>query len=333
MGKMRAVIFGIGQNWNFYKDRLSREYEIVALADNLWEGLKKQGEVGIPLASPEKLPELAWDKIVILPSGGARLEIVRQLLALGVPSEDIVLYLPEAHRYWDSYKVSATNQGLSARFGDIVFDVLHTSDALIMDDLFLSMEYSFTGRTDSLMVLDIGMNVGLASLFFAGQPNVTAVYGFEPFAPTYEMALHNFRQNPAYIQEKLHPQCLGLSNWEGTMKLPYSEDFPGGMSVFAQQQEDGVEIHLADAAKHLAPLLARGNYDKVLMKVDVEGSECDILDSLAAAGLLERMDYIIMETHSEKDVQVKKTLSEHGFVFFYQGGVCGLGMIRAARMV
>ena len=33
-------------------------------------------------------------------------------------------------------------------------------------------------------VLDIGANIGLASLFFAAQPWVESVLAFEPFAPT-----------------------------------------------------------------------------------------------------------------------------------------------------
>ncbi|WP_294159793.1 FkbM family methyltransferase [uncultured Selenomonas sp.] len=282
--------------------------------------------------NPVNLKELSWDKVIVLPSGRAKWEIARQLRSLGVPPEKIVLYFPEAARAWPSYEVRVTDAGFSARFGDVVFDALHTSDAIILEDIFVSLEYALATPARSMMVVDIGMNVGLASLFFAAQANVSAVYGFEPFAPTYEAALHNFRQNPAWIQSKLHPQCLGLSNREATMRLPYSVDFPGGMSVYAPQREDGVEIHLADAAEVLAPLLAQEDHDKVLLKIDVEGSEYDILDSLSGAGLLEQVDYIVMETHCGKEALAKDVLAAHGFAFFSHQGASGLGMIKAVRV-
>lgn len=46
------------------------------------------------------------------------------------------------------------------------------------------------GKTDSI-VIDIGANIGLASLFFAARKNVIKVIGYEPLRSTYQKALHN----------------------------------------------------------------------------------------------------------------------------------------------
>lgn len=281
---------------------------------------------------PEYISRYDFDKVVVTPAEAARLDITRQLMSLGVGKEKIHIYLPEAQRTWQSYRVVATDTGLRAQFDNISFDVIHSTDAMILDEIYLSLGYGLDIGTQTLTVFDIGMNVGLASLFFASRQNVQCVYGFEPLRPTYEGALHNFSLNDDTICGKIHPHCLGLSNHAGTLKLAYSADLPGGMSVFGTQDQQGEELQLVEAAEVLRPLLAQKHTDKVLLKIDTEGSEYDILSDLDQAGLLAWVDYILMETHMGKEELAYAILRKNHFAMFCEKGVLGLGMVKAVRM-
>ena len=176
------------------------------------------------------------------------------------------------------------------------------------------------------------MNVGLASIFFAGMQNVIDVYGFEPFRPTFEEALHNFALNTDDVRRKIHPQCIGLSNRDTVLHLAYNEDFPGDMGQFVQQDPNGIPMHLAKASSMIAPLLRDGTEEKIVCKIDVEGSEYEILQDLSESDLLCKIDYIIMETHMGKEAIAKRILTDNNFICFSNNEAAGLGMIRAARV-
>lgn len=172
------------------------------------------------------------------------MEIVEILLSLGVAKSDIILYLADAQRYWGNAVLKLSETGLHGQFGEVVFDAESESDYNIVQEVYLDLEYGCCTGLEKLLVLDMGMNTGLASLFYAAKPEVTAVYGFEPFGPTYEQALKNFQQNPRHIQEKLHPQRMRLSNREQTLCLAYNQSFSGGMSIYGQQKVDGEPMQL-----------------------------------------------------------------------------------------
>ena len=212
-----------------------------------------------------------------------------------------------------------------------MFDAESESDYNIVQEVYLDLEYGCCTGAEKLLVLDMGMNIGLASLFYVAKPEVTAVYGFEPFGPTYEQALKNFQQNPRHIQEKLHPQRMGLSNREQTLCLAYNQSFSGGMSIYGQQTVDGEPMQLREASEVLAPILSKRDHQKVLAKIDVEGSEYDILPNLAASQLLNEIDFIIMETHFAREREALDILQKNGFSYFLNSGPAGLGVVRAMR--
>ena len=91
------------------------------------------------------------------------------------------------------------------------------------------------------IVIDIGMNVGIASLFFATLPHVEKVYAFEPFKAPYLRAMDNFKLNPA-LSAKIQAYNFGLSNKFEELDVLAEElrtigtsvrgVAPGGMSEF-----------------------------------------------------------------------------------------------------
>ncbi|HLY28259.1 MAG TPA: hypothetical protein VKQ72_18070, partial [Aggregatilineales bacterium] len=68
--------------------------------------------------------------------------------------------------------------------GGVKFLVEDIWDIGTIKEIFADHVYNFV-IGEPLVVLDIGMNIGVASLFFAANPNVQTVYGYEPFQQTY----------------------------------------------------------------------------------------------------------------------------------------------------
>ncbi|MCL2046634.1 MAG: SPASM domain-containing protein [Oscillospiraceae bacterium] len=87
----RAVVFGLGNRWNKFKDIISNEWNIVALLDN---DSKKQGMIyeGIPSFHPCMISNIDFDYVLITVEGNDAAEISDQLRSYGVNEDHIIIY-------------------------------------------------------------------------------------------------------------------------------------------------------------------------------------------------------------------------------------------------
>lgn len=182
-------------------------------------------------------------------------------------------------------------------------------DIRFVGELFFENAYNFRlGRP--VAVFDIGMNLGLASLHFASKPFVTEVHGFEPFAATFDRALANLALNPD-LSAKIKPVLAGLSDhdYDGVIMVDDHGD-SGAMTTVGVTQGVEANLVLRDAGPALAPLiddaLARGL--NVVLKVDCEGSEFAVFDSLRRCGLLGKIRAFLVEWHTMFDGKDQETL-------------------------
>ena len=98
---------------------------------------------------------------------------------------------------------------------DVVLDIdgVHIY-ARRADDLFFVEEVYFSNTynictVDDICAIDIGMNVGLATLYLARKPNVKEVHSFEPFGETFERGVANIRLN-SDLARKISTYNVGL---------------------------------------------------------------------------------------------------------------------------
>ncbi len=213
---------------------------------------------------------------------------------------------------------------------------------IIVEEIFKNEEYNFDIGTESV-VIDIGMNIGLASLYFAARDDVKEVYGFEPFKPTFEQAVFNFRINEKYAK-KIHPYNYGLGNEDKELILEYYSGAPGRMSTVksveeirpSRKNETKKEVvQIKNAAKDISSIVERHKDKKIIIKCDTEGSEKEIFESLDSKGILKNIDMIMLEYHFSYDVPLLDILRRNGFAFFKQKTVSletgNFGMIRAIK--
>ena len=221
---------------------------------------------------------------------------LRELLAYGCRIENDIITTPQGVR----------------------IDISHVPhEALgITREVFLHQDYAIHFRQEAILI-DIGFNRGIASLFFATCPNVVKIYAFEPFKPTFELAKKNLELNPQ-LSQKINAFNIGLGKMDTMLELPYMDTATGGMSTthdVCKGKHNGrtETVVVKDAAGQIAPILEEHKDKHIIVKCDCEGAEFEIFERLHEKGLIEKMDVILMEYHYNKPDSLIDILTSHGF--------------------
>ncbi len=191
-----------------------------------------------------------------------------------------------------------------------------------------------------MVILDIGMNTGFASLYFAAKENVQAVFGYEPFKMTYEQALQNFSLNPE-IAEKIQAFDYGIGGEAQTLEIEYdyackaSIGIEGIAKEFKKNQSQSLvkeEIHIKPIGEILDTVTSQYPGVDIVAKIDCEGSEYDIFKALVEKGQLSLLKAIMMEWHQKGPDPLVDALRKEGFTIFSRLPKSkNIGMIYAVR--
>lgn len=186
----------------------------------------------------------------------------------------------------------------------------------ITKEVFLNKDYAVNFSCDAVLI-DIGLNRGIASLYFATYPNIKKIYSFEPFKPTFELAKRNLGLNPQ-LSEKIKAFNFGLGKAEVTLELPYMAKATGGMSTTHDVCKGEKNIRkeavvIKDAAKEIAPILEENKKKHIIVKCDCEGAEFEIFERLNEEKLIGNIDVILMEYHFNKPDRLVTVLTKNGF--------------------
>lgn len=206
------------------------------------------------------------------------------------------------------------------------------------DDLFILNEIYGEGAyavdaAGQLLIFDVGMNVGHASLYFASRFPQAVIYGYEPFTPTFDRARHNFELNPA-LAERIHPCNFGLATGDGTLEVEFDPVLPGRMGIFGvpsdlatssgRQRE---QVKLKDVVPIFDQTLAAHPNRTIVLKIDCEGAEYDILQRLHDQGRLREVHVLALEWHRKAEAHDPRNLaamlSDAGFTLISHGAFTG----------
>ena len=163
------------------------------------------------------------------------------------------------------------------------------------------------------VVFDIGMNRGYASLKFANFDSCKAVYGFEINKETYNFALENFNLNPK-LSLKIKPYNFGLYNKNAEVDIYCLHGSDGVTTTELEftnvqyewlRKREQMEIKKAkvkEAGPVILDIIEQDEIDcHIVLKIDTEGSESKIIDSLISRGILDKVDLIIGESHLKSE--------------------------------
>lgn len=240
---------------------------------------------------------------------------------------------------YDCHFETNENQELVVNIEGLKALIKSEQDLEIIKEIFVQGVYNFI-CSQPLVVVDIGMNVGWASLYFALNDNVQQIYSFEPFKKTYEEALNNFALNPN-LKEKINPFDYGIGGKDEVVTVEYDYDLkasvgvkglPESMEKKSQGKKIKEDITIKSATDVLSPVFEKFSDTDFMAKIDCEGSEYDILKCLEEANMLTRFKVIIMEWHEKGPDELVGYLNRANFtVFSRRPKSKNIGMIYAVK--
>jgi FkbM family methyltransferase len=126
----------------------------------------------------------------------------------------------------------------------------------------------------SATFLDVGANVGIATLLVAAASPSTTVHAFEPVPRVFDRLRRNTELNPELTNIVLHRAGLSNTSGEGLIYVPVSERLSvpteASLNPYYRPNTDAIPITLVT----VDDVVRRDGIDRVdLMKIDTEGAE------------------------------------------------------------
>jgi len=198
--------------------------------------------------------------------------------------------------------------------GKKVFYRTSSSDMTLIYEILLKSkyrsEYYFPEKIKPEVILDIGGNVGITSIYLASIfPNAT-IYTFEPLLENYKILQKNTEQ---YGNIKVFN--IGLGSKNGSFKVFLSDDSEnfGGASFYSEGEGNKTESYTECKVRNINDVIQELNISAIdLIKIDTEGAEYDILTCLNDK-ILRSILWITGELHGNRDFELLNYLNSMGF--------------------
>lgn len=225
-------------------------------------------------------------------------------------------------KFIKSSKITFNDDLLQVQEGENTITLnVHSADNLVaINEIYIEEIYNYVPpKNESYVVLDIGMNIGTASLYFASKPWVEKVIAYEPFTSTYADGSKNIALNPI-LGNKIAAHKYGISDSTKVVSGTISESGSlGGVTAEienAQINPDEETVQLKDIAEEFEQLLSDYPSSNFIFKIDCEGEEYAILNRLAETNLIQKIDAFMLEYHFKGKESLVNTLHENGFTSF-----------------
>jgi FkbM family methyltransferase len=227
-------------------------------------------------------------------------------------------YLFEIKKQFSELVLENHKEGVLASFDDLKVYIESPEEFFILKEVFVEKEYNLLSK-ESFVVFDIGMNIGISSLFFGLKKNVSKIYSFEPVVTTYNQALYNLELNKSY-SNKIETFNFGLGGSTRVEKVLYNSQAKGNCGirldsslVIDRNNGEEIEICIKDIGDILPDLIANYPEKKMVLKIDCEGSEYEIIEKLNETSILSDIDVLLIEWHDKGPKIIEDKLVENNF--------------------
>ncbi len=207
----------------------------------------------------------------------------------------------------------------TVHFNDRVITLRYPASGALdycFEEVFGRQDYPFLPflEPESTAVIDVGANVGCASVWFALLYPSKTIYAFEPGREAFGYLRDNAKQFP-----NLHPYHYGWYDRHAEVQL-----FLGGASChhsLTQSSPTPPNQELITVRRASAVVKELGIDRIAVLKIDTEGSEVAIFRDLEP--FFDRIDSVFFEYHSEADrIEIDRLLGSR--FLLYSGRVLGV---------
>lgn len=348
---MKTLVFGCGRYYELKKNAV--QGKIVGFLDNYKKDAYYED---IRIYRMSELKELDFDMIYVMADRRFFPEMVYALLEMGIERDKIVIgqnltpYLEGESFLSDSKNFTIDDKNKLCYSEGTKMISFRTYDELNgILDVFLHGAYNYVSSRENFVVIDIGMNIGAASLYFAYRDDVVKVYSYEPFQPTYLEAVYNVERN-SNVADKIILHNVGLDDVNADRKIEYNSEMSCGMStdahttnmaakqyldwgLYKQEKSRTETVRLVKASEEIGKIITENPCSPIILKIDCEGAEERILQDLSKNNWLKGAGvYMIMlEWHYKNNDMIKDILKENQFAFFSFPTGRNMGVIYAVK--
>jgi len=159
---------------------------------------------------------------------------------------------------------------------------------------------------DSDIVIDCGANVGNVTELL--RTSGATIHCFEPNPYAFEVLKKRFSDvNNVYCYQQ------AVSDENSRQKLFFQENSdddevrwsPGSSllpSKINVRKDKYIEVEVIDLCEFILSL----NAQVKILKMDIEGTECVVLKKLINLGIIDKIDYVFVETHDHKIAELRE---------------------------
>ena len=184
---------------------------------------------------------------------------------------------------------------ISGHYGDFLWDIFRNIDR-------------------NVIFLDVGANIGLYSLIAAKNPHVHSIYAFEPDPVSFEFLKDNVTESGS---PNIYLQNYAIGEKNETKYLTQTLGHSGGATLLPSKWRFNTSrriVHVVNESA-LNELISNGE-KPIFVKIDVEGSELQVLNALAKTNFFHRIEYFVIEfdIKYETTKELTRFLQKNGFV-------------------
>ncbi len=160
----------------------------------------------------------------------------------------------------------------------------------LFEEIFISNEYHIVNLPKNAYIIDCGSNIGMSVLYFKILYPSSTVLAFEPDKDAFSCLEENIRVNNLQYTA---PFNIALTDIEGPIDFFYDKDHPGFLRMSVKQDrmpKDKTTVRSSPLSHYIDK-----NVD--LLKMDIEGSEQEVIQELSNSGKLHFVKQMIIEYH------------------------------------
>lgn len=342
MSKKKVIVYGIGKFYREMEEKINEMYEVVSKVDR---NLNEQERI---VSLDEALLKYYDEVIITIENIGVCFEVVAMLIEkYDIPSGKIKLGLNLKESEGEYYLDVSPEGRIILKTNNVSIMSKNIDEFANVRGIFFDNCYNYyLGENSREIVIDIGMNIGGASLYFANKSNVMKVYGFEPFPETFAQAKENFELNDG-IKERIESFPYGISDVNEIRQIIYNKNMTCGqstdvksnlkarinyksMNLISENDDIEVNVKVKDIKDILFEIYKLHKQEDIILKIDCEGEEYRILKRIDASCLFNRIRMIILEWHYNGEESILEIFKKNQYVYFdFREG--DRGMIYAFR--
>lgn len=164
----------------------------------------------------------------------------------------------------------------------------------LFEEIFYKNEYFIKLDNRPPIIFDCGANIGMATIYFKWLYPDSIIYAFEPDKQTFKILKKNVLNNKL---KNVHLFNVALGKKNGVITFFNDSNHPGSL-LMSSKRARMLSNKITVKSLSLSSFVRSENIDSIdLVKMDIEGSETEVLCDLDKHNYLKNVERIVLEYH------------------------------------